>query len=81
MSASRRSAVRAGLMKDDVTGGQLAAGERRIDVHQALYAVCLLIGMVSTYAAIVLLVLLQQLGRCAPDPAPGPVLRPAAPVG
>jgi uncharacterized membrane protein len=57
--ASRRYAVRAGLMKDDVTAEQLAAGERRIVVYQVLYAVCLLIGMVSTYAAIALLVLLQ----------------------
>jgi uncharacterized membrane protein len=63
---SRRYAVRAGLVKDDVTAEQLAAGERRIVVYQALYAFCLLIGMLSTYAAIALLVLLQLNSAVAP---------------
>jgi uncharacterized membrane protein len=63
---SRRYAVRAGLVKDDVTAEQLAAGERRIVVYQALYAFCLLVGMISTYAAIALLVLLQLNSAVAP---------------
>jgi len=53
-------------VKDDVTAEQLAAGERRIVVYQALYAFCLLIGMISTYAAIALLVLLQLNSAVAP---------------
>ena len=64
--ASRRYAIRAGLLKDDVTPEQLAAGERRIVVYQALYAFCLLVGMISTYAAITLLVLLQLNSAVAP---------------
>jgi hypothetical protein len=64
--ASRRYTIRAGLLKDDVTPEQLAAGERRIVVYQALYAFCLLVGMISTYAAITLLVLLQLNSAVAP---------------
>ena len=63
---SRRYGVRAGLVRDDVTAEMLAAGERRIVVYQALYAFCLLIGMLSTYAAIALLVLLQLNSAVAP---------------
>ena len=44
----------------------LAAGRRRIVVYQALYAVCLLVGVVSTYAGITLLVLLQLNSAIAP---------------
>jgi len=67
-------------VKDDVTAEQLAAGERRIVVYQALYAFCLLIGMISTYAAIALLVLQLNSAVAPPHPSPGPVLRPGAPV-
>jgi uncharacterized membrane protein len=63
---SRRYAVRAGLLRDDVTAEMLAAGERRIVVYQALYAVCVLVGLVSTYAGIALLVLLQLNSAIAP---------------
>jgi TMEM175 potassium channel family protein len=63
---SRRYAVRAGLLRDDVTAEMLAAGERRIVVYQALYAVCVLVGLVSTYAGIALLVLLQFNSAIAP---------------
>jgi uncharacterized membrane protein len=64
--AGRRYGVRAGLVRDDVTAEMLAAGERRIVVYQALYAVCLLVGLVSTYAGITLLVLLQLNSAIAP---------------
>jgi uncharacterized membrane protein len=64
--AGRRYAVRAGLVRDDVTAEMLAAGERRIVVYQALYAGCLLVGLVSTYAGIALLVLLQLNSAIAP---------------
>jgi uncharacterized membrane protein len=63
---SRRYAVRARLLRDDVTAEMLAAGERRIVVYQALYAVCVLVGLVSTYAGIALLVLLQLNSAIAP---------------
>jgi uncharacterized membrane protein len=63
---SRRYAVRAGLLRDDVTAEMLAAGERRIVVYQALYAVYVLVGLVSTYAGIALLVLLQLNSAIAP---------------
>jgi uncharacterized membrane protein len=63
---SRRYAVRAGLLRDDVTAEMLAAGEHRIVVYQALYAVCVLVGLVSTYAGIALLVLLQLNSAIAP---------------
>jgi uncharacterized membrane protein len=63
---SRRYAVRAGLLRDDVTAEMLAAGERRIVVYQALYALCVLVGLVSTYAGIALLVLLQLNSAIAP---------------
>jgi uncharacterized membrane protein len=42
--ASLGYAERSGLMKDDTTAEMLAASRRRIVVHQALYAVCLLVG-------------------------------------
>jgi hypothetical protein len=44
----------------------LAASRRRIVVYQALYAACLLLGLVSTYAAIAVLVLLQLNSAIAP---------------
>ena len=77
--ASFGYAERPGLMKDDTTAEMLAAGRRRIVVYQALYAVCLLVGVVSTYAGIALLVLLQLNSAIAPpDPPARPVLsRPA----
>jgi hypothetical protein len=53
-------------MKDDTTAEMLAASRRRIVVYQALYAVCLLVGVVSTYAGIALLVLVQLNSAIAP---------------
>jgi uncharacterized membrane protein len=64
--ASLGYADRSGLMKDDTTAEMLAASRRRIVVYQALYAVCLLVGAVSTYAGIALLVLLQLNSAIAP---------------
>jgi hypothetical protein len=60
----------AGLVREDVTAEVLAAGERRIVVYQALSAVCLLVGLVSTYAGIALLVLLQLNSAIAPRVRP-----------
>jgi TMEM175 potassium channel family protein len=68
--AGRRYGVRAGLVRDDVAAEMLGAGERRIVVYQALYAGCLLVGLVSTYAGIALLVLLQLNSAIAPGSAP-----------
>lgn len=64
--ASLGYAERSGLMKDDTSAEMLAASRRRIVVYQALYAVCLLVGAVSTYAGIALLVLLQLNSAIAP---------------
>ena len=64
--ASLGYAERSGLMKDDTTAEMPAASRRRILVYQALYAVCLLVGVVSTYAGIALLVLLQLNSAIAP---------------
>ena len=58
--------ARSGLLKQDTTAEMLAASRRRILVYQALYAVCLLVGLVSTYAGIALLVLLQLNSAIAP---------------
>ena len=57
-------------MREDVTAEVLAAGERRIVVYQALSAVCLLVGLVSTYTGIALLVLLQLNSAIAPRVRP-----------
>jgi uncharacterized membrane protein len=64
--ASLSYQARSGLLKDDTTAQMLAAGRRRIVVYQVLYAVCLLVGLVSTYAGIALLVLLQLNSAIAP---------------
>ena len=64
--ASLGYAGRSGLLKADTTAEVLAASRRRIIVYQALYAACLLLGLVSTYAAIAVLVLLQLNSAIAP---------------
>ncbi len=57
--ASQRYAGRAKLFRDDVTTEVRAAMRRRIIVYQALYAVGALLSVVSTYASIGFIVVVQ----------------------
>lgn len=57
--ASQRYAGRAKLFRDDVTSEVRAAMRRRIVVYQALYVVGALLCVVSTYASIGFIVLVQ----------------------
>jgi uncharacterized membrane protein len=64
--ASWRYAVRAGLMKDEVTAEICSATERRIVFYQAFYAFAVLLCVINTYISIVLLVLMQLNSVIAP---------------
>jgi uncharacterized membrane protein len=57
--ASQRYAGRAGLFGDDVTVEVRAAMRRRIVIYQGLYAVGVLLCLVSTYASIGFIVVVQ----------------------
>lgn len=57
--ASQAYAGRASLFRDDVTTEVRAAMRRRIVIYQALYAVGILLCLVSTYASIAFIVLVQ----------------------
>jgi uncharacterized membrane protein len=57
--AGQAYAGRAKLFKDDVTTEVRAAIRRRILIYQALYAVGILLCLVSTYASIAFIVLVQ----------------------
>ena len=61
-----RYAARTGLLTEEATPDVRAAVERRIVVYQALYAGCVLVGGVNTYASIALLVVLQLNSAAAP---------------
>ena len=54
-----RYARRTGMLGERFTSELVAASERRIVVHQLLYAAAVLTSVLSTYLAIGLLVLLQ----------------------
>jgi uncharacterized membrane protein len=57
--ASQAYAGRANLFRDDVTAEVRAAMRRRIVIYQALYAVGILLCLVSTYASIAFIVVVQ----------------------
>jgi uncharacterized membrane protein len=57
--ASQAYAGRANLFRDDVTTEVRAAMRRRIVIYQALYAVGILLCLVSTYASIAFIVAVQ----------------------
>jgi uncharacterized membrane protein len=63
---SWRYGWRAGLVKDDTTVDMSAAVERRIVIAQALYGVGALLCVVSTYASIAFIVLVQLNYAIAP---------------
>jgi hypothetical protein len=58
--------VWSGCARSNVTDELLAASERRIVIYQVLHGVSLLVGLVSAYAGIALLVLLQLNSDIAP---------------
>ncbi|MFD9128044.1 TMEM175 family protein [Kitasatospora sp. NPDC059571] len=66
--AGLRYAARAGLIRAGEEGapGMQAAAERRIVVAQALYAVAVLLGVISTYLSVGLIILLQLNSALAP---------------
>ncbi|GAA1989120.1 TMEM175 family protein [Kitasatospora viridis] len=64
--ASLRHAGAAGLIKDEAPEGLVAAARRRIVVPQLLYVAAVLLGAVSTYLSVALLVLLQLNSALAP---------------
>jgi uncharacterized membrane protein len=63
---SWRYAVRAGLLREEATASVGHATERRIVVAQVLYALAVLLCVVSTYVSIALIVLLQLNSAIAP---------------
>lgn len=66
LPASWRYASRAGLVKEDLPAGMHAATQRRILIAQALYAFGALLCVVSTYASIAFIVLVQLNYAIAP---------------
>jgi uncharacterized membrane protein len=57
--ASLSYAARAGLLRREVTADVLLGHRRRIGAYQALYAVCALLSVLSTYVSIALIIALQ----------------------
>ncbi|GAA2834815.1 TMEM175 family protein [Kitasatospora paracochleata] len=70
--ASLRYAARAGLIRDGgpATAGMRAAAERRIVVAQALYALAVVLGAVSTCLSVGLIIALQLNSALAPRVRP-----------
>jgi uncharacterized membrane protein len=64
--AGLRYAKRAGLIKREITTEMTAAGERRIIVYQALYAVGALLCVFSTYLSIAFIFAVQLNAAIAP---------------
>jgi uncharacterized membrane protein len=68
--ASLRYARGAGLVRSDAPDGLVEAARRRIVVAQLLYLGAVLLGVVSTYLSVALLVLLQLNSAVAPKIRP-----------
>ncbi len=68
--AGLRYAARAGLVKPDAPADLGAVAQRRIVVAQVLYAGSVLLGLVSTYLSVGLIVLLQLNSAIAPKIRP-----------
>ncbi|WP_051969815.1 TMEM175 family protein [Kitasatospora azatica] len=68
--AGLRYADSAGLVRADAPTGTVAAARRRIVVAQQLYAGAVLLGAISTYLSVAVLVLLQLNSAIAPKVRP-----------
>jgi uncharacterized membrane protein len=64
--ASWRYVARAGLLREETTSDVRVAIERRIVIYQALYALSMLLCVISTYISIACIVLLQLNSAVAP---------------